>query len=744
MSNIFENNSNKIDLKLSLSEYWDLTLAKDVDPSVILNSSAYYDSNLISFVDINNGACVSGDTLYSNSEYKWLDSINSGITLTNIGFTGIDNGLISFNKDEISSDDLFNLITGSTFEIPSGDTRLFLTTVTGNTGNYVYPTEIINDADGKYVDFTGGFYQGFFKSKDEYQILPEVINDEITFDFVIRPDFISSSLPNTLNYNHVDNKGFFFYIGLRAENKFWYDYNKDQNEVFEIESDNNVSLLETGKTLETDDGFDITLQGVYNIETDNKHLLFNRTQNGFTTQNFDETKKYSITGITQDTPNLYLYLNRTATGYTTNTINQVPDMALKANIVDDIISNQIGFRIKDDGSIGYRTIIGSCNTEYDVIEEYSNVGLITNNTWASVSIRMIMSDYSTCANSNRTFKLLFYINGKLIFVSKELPELIFRTLNEREEKQETVAYNISLGGGTQGLSDMIGFNDDYLTQYLLPLEQYFGGSFIGSISKFRIFEGKYDYSKIKNNYGFEFNPTITNIYTPPTITMELSSNTLISPETAYLREKGNTNTLIDAFIQLNRSMNQPAKPLTGYKLYYLPNGINQTEINGLFPISPTGGAIPEYSDINTTLQTSNLNSLSYMIEVFDTYKITSGTKQIKQINFDNMIFYGSTTSVPTTSDDIRNLENRIFSTGTETIILQTGTENSIFVIAIPESRTINTILDNNAMFVDLTNSYAVSQINVADAGGLISVYNIYIMQNAIPYSRNHNHVITLN
>jgi len=743
MSNIFENNSNKIDLKLSLSECWDLTLAKDVDPTMILNSSAYYDSNLISFVDINNGACVSGDTLYSNSEYKWPDSINSGITFTNIGFTGIDNGLISFNKDEITSDDLFNLITGSTFEIPSGDTRLFLNPVTGNTGNYIYPISIITDADGKYADFTGGFYQGIFKSKDEYQILPDVINDEITFDFVIRPDFISSSLPNTLNYNHVDNKGFFFYIGLRAENKFWYDYNKDPNETFETESNDNVSLLETGQTLATDDGFDITLQGVYNIETDNKHLLFNRTQNGFTTQNFDDTKKYSITGITQDTPNLFLYLNRTATGYTTNTINQVPDISLKANIVDDIISNQIGFRIKDDGSIGYRTIIGSCDTEYDIEEEYSNVGLITNNTWTSITVRMLMSDYSTCGNSNRTFKLLFYINGKLIFISKELPELIFRTLNEREEKQEDVAYNISLGGGTQGLSDMIGFNNDYSTQYLLPLEQYFGGSFIGSISKFRVFDGKYDYSKIKNNYEFEFNPTAINIYIEPTITMELSSNALINPETAYLREKGNTNTLIDGNIQLNRSMNQPAKPLTGYKLYYYPNGSNQTQINGLFSIDPAGGAITEYSDINSTLQTSNLNSLKYMIEVFDTERTINGTIMIKQINFDNMIFYGSTTSVPTTSDDIRNLENRIFNTGTETITLATGTNNNVFIFAIPENRAINTILDSNAMFVDLTNSYSVVQMNVADAGGFETIYNMYIMQNAIPYSRNHNHVITL-
>ena len=48
MSNIFENSNNKIDLKLSLSEYWDLTISKDSDPSIILDGSTYFNSNLIS------------------------------------------------------------------------------------------------------------------------------------------------------------------------------------------------------------------------------------------------------------------------------------------------------------------------------------------------------------------------------------------------------------------------------------------------------------------------------------------------------------------------------------------------------------------------------------------------------------------------------------------------------------------------------------------------------------------------
>ena len=47
------------------------------------------------------------------------------------------------------------------------------------------------------------------------------------------------------------------------------------------------------------------------------------------------------------------------------------------------------------------------------------------------------------------------MNGKLVLISKELPTFNFRELNDTPDKQEGVPFNISVGGGTQGLSDVI-------------------------------------------------------------------------------------------------------------------------------------------------------------------------------------------------------------------------------------------------------------------------------------------------
>ena len=129
MSNIFENNHNKIDLALSFTEFWDLGLSKEIDPIVILNGSNYYDDNLISYININDDRCYSGNTLYNNIDYKWINTFNTGLTLDNIGITGIDNGLIQFNIDDILNDDFYNLITGSTYSTQSGETSLGILSV---------------------------------------------------------------------------------------------------------------------------------------------------------------------------------------------------------------------------------------------------------------------------------------------------------------------------------------------------------------------------------------------------------------------------------------------------------------------------------------------------------------------------------------------------------------------------------------------------------------------------------------
>src|ERR1035441_6183863 len=170
MANITNNNFNKFDLRVSESEYWDFVLSKQKDPSVILDGSNFYDGRIISYIDINNNACISGDTIRSVNEYKWSGAENIGLQLDNIGFTGIDTGLINFDKNTITSDEFNALVTGSSISISSGDTRLILHAVSGNTGDYTYSIlktgDTVNDFPINYVRLDGGFYQGFFKSYD--------------------------------------------------------------------------------------------------------------------------------------------------------------------------------------------------------------------------------------------------------------------------------------------------------------------------------------------------------------------------------------------------------------------------------------------------------------------------------------------------------------------------------------------------------------------------------------------------
>ena len=94
-------------------------------------------------------------------------------------------------------------------------------------------------------------------------------------------------------------------------------------------------------------------------------------------------------------------------------------------------------------------------------------------------------------------KIFIYVDGYLKFVSQELNEIRLRELNERDDKQEFVPFNISLGGGTQGLMESTWINSYNGFPYILPLEEHFAGSFIGDIKSFKIYDCMLEYNEIK-------------------------------------------------------------------------------------------------------------------------------------------------------------------------------------------------------------------------------------------------------
>ena len=149
--------------------------------------------------------------------------------------------------------------------------------------------------------------------------------------------------------------------------------------------------------------------------------------------------------------------------------------------------------MNEDGSIGYKYAMTDCESETkcSFMEETSKPNLIPMDEWVTINLKIktIGGGIDECGKpiGDRKIKLYVYVNGNLVLVSKELPDFKFRGLDDINEKQETVPFNISLGGGTQGLADGIWLDYDKVPSYILPLEKNFGGSFMGDIMSFRFY-----------------------------------------------------------------------------------------------------------------------------------------------------------------------------------------------------------------------------------------------------------------
>ena len=467
---------------------------------VISNANVCEKNNIITpiaHIDVQDLKCVNNDIILSKLENIWDEAQISDDELKNIGFTGIDNGLIKLDKMLITNDLFVELLKNSTHTLL--DNRLKLFPINSNTNTYSTDFEIKHNGES-YIKLNGGGFQGFFKTSDnKYQVLPTTIDDTWTLCFTIRPmDYIEKN--NTFNNLHPNNKGFFFYIGTRSENKFLNDYNYDFSN-YDIRTNVNYEKCENFKndyfsenyivdekivkndTLVLNEGPSVKTENYFEITTDNKYLFFNNTKDGLDSEVWNENYTYVLTGITRPNINLYLLLNNTKTGYTVNNIDEYFENYKSKNIdriiKTDIINNAFGLRVKEDGSIGYRYIVEDCENDkgYKIVEEYSYPNIIAKSEWNDIVVRI--------KNNGGKMKIYIYINKYLKFVSKELPLLNLRKLDEIDSKQEGVPYNISIGCGTMGLADSITWDYYKPFKYILPIENNFCGTFIGDIKEFK-------------------------------------------------------------------------------------------------------------------------------------------------------------------------------------------------------------------------------------------------------------------
>lgn len=505
LNNLSNRYQTKLDFKLYMGNYWDLYL-NDRPTLPTMYDSIISGDTLISQFDFNNDniyttGSTSAHTIYSLD--TWKDAVNNGVFNDSIGLTGIDNGLITFNKTsgDTGNTALLSAITGTNLTIMSGETRFVMNRVTGTTGQYTYPIGIDSEQDvGRYAKLCGGFYQGFYKLEGyDYQTLPVRYKDGWTAEFWLRKndDNCSGHTANTLNDKYPENKGYFFFMGTRAENKFWNIFDGLNSGP----CSSSTATTFCTKIKETN----VKLRNLIRIsppkqnlrEISNNFLLYHRANEGTFGSSCEVGENNKIPGG----------LASEFSG-TTKPI-------MKLDKEGDVADNAIGFKINDDGSISYKRLSSECfgtgKTSYTAVTIQNGTTEetpIEEKKWHHVAIRFqpYQSYTNECSpdyKSDRQGKLMIYVDGKLKFVLRDFDEMYTKDLDDHHLKQVGVPHNMSIGGGTQGLIDSQTFDGPDPDDRGLFIEKNFAGSFIGDISKFRLYNNSLNWCEIQNNVDKE-------------------------------------------------------------------------------------------------------------------------------------------------------------------------------------------------------------------------------------------------
>jgi hypothetical protein len=106
-------------------------------------------------------------------------------------------------------------------------------------------------------------------------------------------------------------------------------------------------------------------------------------------------------------------------------------------------------------------------------------------------------------------------------------------------------------------------------------------------------------------------------------------------------------------------------------------------------------------------------------------------------------FYAPSSASPANSADVRALATSAFHTGATSFTFNTGTVETKFVIALPPSVTISTVIDTSALNAVITSEWILTgTVNVLDAGSTNRAYNIYEMNVGVPYGTSHAFTVT--
>jgi hypothetical protein len=529
--------------------------------------------------------CVfSSDTIVSENYWNPTDTDPNFCpivtNLCDIGLTGIDNGLVQNMSGETIqvTTGLYTNISDK-FSRYKYDRRMKLHPITGftttqnrlwNDGSYNYDLSYTNAGGdiGYVATLNGGFYQGFYKLAGyDYQVFPERVSLGWTAEFMLKYRWTGNTSVG-LNVRYPENKGTFFYMGARAENKFYhYADGSPKQDTGYTRVTSGLTCMHTcgcassantsseclqvyqpsGGTITTCTcgcSCDCTTTAQY----PEKDPMYDEVSNALSLRLSGDTgsprlcvKTYRITGGCEST-------GTCLTGITYVTGTSVTEWCSTRGIFDDCSGTtyqNVEHWAQIDAVFQRYEWFDTCD-----LYDKGGLGLLVKDVYFATiegrSVSLIeppitreqpydpastevvtFNDMWTEEQKYRLGTLKFYVNGKLFMVAENFEEIIPRLLNVEKEKQIGVGYNISIGGGTQGLHDNLTFSGgcptdlsglqyqqdpECLTTYDLDntiysgltthirLEELFGGSMIGDISAFRMYTEPLNPAQIKHNF----------------------------------------------------------------------------------------------------------------------------------------------------------------------------------------------------------------------------------------------------
>jgi len=505
----------------------------------------------------------------------------SAQTLCDVGLTGIDNGLVP-NMSGETIDITTGLYTSppDIFSRYKYDRRFKMHPITGFTTNenrlvnddsYSYGLRWVDEGGpvGRIARLEGGFYQGFYKLQGyDYEIYPTRNAWGWTAEFLLKYRWTGDTNVG-LNNRYPDNKGTFFYMGTRAENKFYhYADGHPKQDTGYTRVTSGLTCMNTCGCLTESGNTGHTCMKVYQVSgytsvncncgcpcscvvkasNPEEDPLFDGVSNGMSIRLSGDTgnprvcvKEYIITGaclpVSACSTDIQFVTGTTVLEWcSTRGIFDICSGTTYINNehwvqIDAVFQRNAYLECADAYTLGG---LGQLVTQiYTASTANNSVSLIEppltheKKYDPAVTDEVIMNDFWIQQRKYRLGKLKIFVNGYPLMTIDDFEEIIPRPLNTAKEKQIGVPYNISVGGGTQGLKDNLTFsggcppelsgityqqdpeclttNDLDETIYSgltteIHLEEIFGGNFIGDISAFRMYTEPLDASMIQHNF----------------------------------------------------------------------------------------------------------------------------------------------------------------------------------------------------------------------------------------------------